>query len=82
MQPEPDPPACLPGEEPLIGLATLSEATRAFITADDDSHPRDDCPFPTGQQEPAGRSSAPRAGLGKDRAQVGARVSRMFREES
>ncbi|MCY4571971.1 MAG: hypothetical protein OXF01_04145 [Gemmatimonadetes bacterium] len=34
--PNPDPPACLPGEEPLVDLDALSEATRAFITADDE----------------------------------------------
>ena len=34
-----DPPACLPGEEPLLDLDTLSEATRAFITANDGKDP-------------------------------------------
>ena len=38
MAPDPDlPPACLPGEEPLVDLDVLSEATRAFVTSDDKS---------------------------------------------
>lgn len=29
------PPACLPGEEPLVDLAAFEHAARAVVTADD-----------------------------------------------
>lgn len=34
-QPEPDPPACLPGEDPLLDVDAFVEASRAFIAAAD-----------------------------------------------
>lgn len=61
MRPDPDPPACLPGEEPLVDLDALAEATRAFITADD--KPADDQrrkPKPEGDHE----ATIPRRGSG------------------
>lgn len=37
MAPEPEPFAGLPLDEPLVDLDRLSEATRAFATADDEA---------------------------------------------
>ena len=41
MPHDPDPPACLPGEEPLVHLDTFEQAGRAVVAAVPDDAPED-----------------------------------------
>ena len=53
MAPDPDQPAaCLPGEEPLIDLDTLSEATKLLIATV--PPPSDDCIAPVAASSAVG----------------------------
>lgn len=36
MAPDPEPPACLPGEEPLVDLETWEQAGQALVADSDD----------------------------------------------